>query len=167
MSAGRTGEYPGEPPITIDNSLDDLAPAFRAVVVEALAECEAAGLDAIVHETLRTAETAAVYFARGRTQIPPRGTVTQASDETWSWHGYGLAVDVISASKGWDAGSIWFALVGAIFEKHGCKWGGRWKHPDGPHNQWGKCKDTPSDEARSLLASGGMQAVWDAVGAAA
>jgi hypothetical protein len=165
MSAGKTGEYPGEPPITIESDLDCLAPLFRDAVIAGLAECRAQGLDAVVHESCRSRATAEVYYARGRTTIPPHGTVTNARDETWSWHGYGLAVDVISESKGWGAGSIWFGLMGAIFEKHGCKWGGRWAHPDFPHVQWGKCKDTPSDRAREVLAANGMDAVWTAVGA--
>ena len=44
-------------------------------------------------------------------------------------------------------------------------WGGDWKKPDTPHFQWGACKPSPSDQARALLASGGMVAVWKAVGA--
>ncbi len=158
MSAGQT--QPG-----VDNSLDHLAPKFRTAVQAALYECTAAGLDAIVYETVRSRQLAVLYYARGRTIIPPHSTVTNAPDETWSWHGYGLAVDVIHRVKEWDMPESWFAEVATIFKKHGCKWGGDWRQKDLPHNQWGACKPSPSNQARSLLKSGGMPAVWAAVGA--
>ncbi len=168
MSAGRHGEYPGEPPIDVVHSLDVLAPQFRAAVEKLIADCEADGMDPIVHESYRSRETAQVYYARGRTTIPPNGTVTNAPNETFSWHGYGLAVDIISKADGWDAGGKWFLRMGHIAEQSGLKWGGRWpgKKADQPHVQWGKCKDSPSDEARRILADDGMEAVWTAVGAA-
>jgi hypothetical protein len=52
-----------------------------------------------------------------------------------------------------------------IFAKYGCKWGGDWKSPDRPHFQWGKCKPGPSDVARELIRTRGVEAVWEAVGA--
>jgi peptidoglycan L-alanyl-D-glutamate endopeptidase CwlK len=165
MSAGAHGEYPGEPPIEIIASLEYLAPAMHRAVTAALAECHDVGLDAVVHESQRSNATQAIYYARGRTQIPPHRTVTNARSNQFSWHGYGLAVDVISKSKGWDAGELWFKLVAAIFKKHGCKWGGDWLSPDLPHMQWGKCKPSPSPLARALLKSGGIPAVWREVGA--
>lgn len=165
MSAGTHGEYPGEPAITVISSLDGLAPGFRRRVVPGLAECHAEGLDAIVHESIRTRATALVYYRRGRSTIPPHAKVTNAPNELYSWHGYGLAVDVISKSKGWDAGDVWFKMMAAIFEKHGCAWGGRWRRPDMPHIQMGGMKDSPSDHAREIFVQGGMQAVWRAVGA--
>lgn len=165
MSAGRTGEYPGEPLLAIHSDIDCLAPKFREKVVALLAACKAAGMDAVVHESYRTHETAVVYYARGRTTIPPHETVTNAPDETWSWHGFALAVDIISASKGWDAGDLWFLRLGHLAESLGLEWGGRWHSPDLPHVQFGGMKDSPSGHARALLASGGIRAVWHAVGA--
>lgn len=144
-----------------------LAPKFAAAVIAALEECNAAGLDAIAFETTRSDALAAVYYTRGR---PPSKEypkpVTNASTAAHSWHGYGLAVDVISASKEWDAGDAWFAKVAEVFKRHGCKWGGDWKSKDRPHFQWAKCKDSPSDLARSLLRNEGVEAVWRACGAA-
>ena len=163
MSAGRHGEYAGEPPIDVVSDLDVLAPLFRVAVIALLADCQADGMDAVVHESYRSLATAKVYFARGRTTIPPHGTVTNAPDETRSWHGYGLAVDVISAARGWEAGELWFQRLGRKAAAHGLSWGGNWKKPDLPHVQFGRCKDSPSDEARMLLATQGMEAVWKAV----
>ena len=145
-----------------------LAPQFRAAVVAALAECNdpANDLKAIVHETYRSNELAVLYYSQGRTLIPPHDTVTNAKSNLYSWHGYGLAVDVIHASKGWDAGDAWFHNVADVFKRHGMKWGGDWHMRDLPHFQWGRCKPSPSDVARQLIATGGVQAVWTAVSAA-
>ena len=159
MSAGQTD--PGKP----THDLDLLAPKFREAVEKSIADCNAMGLDATVYETFRSQDLQAEYFARGRTVIPPVDTVTNAASSLFSWHGYGLAVDVISRAKAWSAGPGWFEQVAACFRVNGCRWGGEWKSKDLPHFQWGLCKPSPSDRARELIASGGVRAVWEAVGA--
>ncbi len=90
MSAGS-----GKPTPKVSNDLSLLAPKFAAAVMQALNECRAAGLDAIVYEAMRSQELQALYYARGRTIIPPHKTVTNAPSNLFSWHGYGLAVDVV------------------------------------------------------------------------
>ena len=154
----------------VDRDPAKLAPRFRAAVEAALADCHADGLDAYVYEAVRSRDLAVLYYARGRTVKPPERPVTNAPDETYSWHGYGLAVDVISRAHDWDRPTSWFADVAGHFKRHGCKWGGDWKQKDLrqkdlPHFQWGACKPSPSDEARRLLAEGGMPSVWRRVGA--
>lgn len=160
MSAGGTVAH-------VNRSFDGLAPKFAAAVVAALEECNLMGLDAIVFETSRSDALAAVYYTRGR---PPSREypkpVTNAQTAAHSWHGYGLAVDVISASKEWSAGYEWFAKVAAIFKKHGCDWGGDWTQKDLPHFQWGKCKPSPSSISQNLRAAGNLETVWRIVGAA-
>jgi D-alanyl-D-alanine carboxypeptidase len=164
MSAGSGDSSP-----KVSNDLSLLAPKFREAVEAALAECNAAplSLNAKVFEGYRSDELQRVYYARGRTVIPPTHTVTNAPNNQYSWHGYGLAVDIVHKDKFWDppGGEKWFKSVAAVFKKHQCDWGGDWKKPDTPHFQWGACKPSPSDQARALLASGGMVAVWKAVGA--
>ncbi len=158
MSAGQTDGG-------VVNSLDVLAPKFRDAVIKAIADCRANGLDAIVHETYRSQELQALYYARGRTVTPPADTVTNAASNLYSWHGFGLAVDVISEASQWNQPDAWFASVAEYFRAAGCRWGGEWTVKDLPHFQWAACKPSPSDEARSLLVSGGMRAVWEAAGA--
>ena len=119
-----------------------------------------------VYKAYRSNELQQIYYARGRTVIPPIRTVTNAQTNEYSWHGYGLAVDVISKQLFWDAGETWFRNVAAIFEKHECKWGGHWKQRDLPHFQWARCKPSPSDRAREILRNDGIEAVWREVGAA-
>jgi SH3-like domain-containing protein len=160
MSSGTTNAH-----LQVSNDLNQLAPLFRAAVEAAIAECQRAGLDAVVYEAYRSQELQAEYYARGRTKKPPLQTVTNAPSNLHSWHGYGLAVDVISRSKAWHAGHRWFADVAAIFKRHNCKWGGDWTRPDLPHFQWHLCKASPSPEARRMVTSAGVLAVWEAVGA--
>ena len=95
-----------------------LAPLFRAAVEQAIADCNSRTppLDAMVVETFRSNELQMVYFARGRTVIPPHATVTNAQTNLKSWHGYGLAVDVIHKTKQWDVPRDWFAAVAEVFK---------------------------------------------------
>lgn len=160
MSSGTTNTN-----LKVSNDLNQLAPLFRAAVEAAIAECQRAGLDAVVYEAYRSQELQAEYYSRGRTKKPPLQTVTNAPSNLHSWHGYGLAVDVISRSKAWSAGDRWFADVAAIFKRHSCKWGGDWTKPDLPHFQWHLCKASPSAEARRMVTSAGIPAVWEVVGA--
>ena len=162
MSAGLSLPHHGTRP---ERRLSLLAPRFREAVEAAIAECVGQGLEATVYETWRSAELQALYWARGRTVRPPLRPVTNARDHLESWHGYGLAVDVIHARRGWGAPVAWFAEVARVFARHGCRWGGEWRVPDYPHFQWGRCKPSPSDRARALHAEGGLEAVWRAVGA--
>ena len=165
MSAGASSIYPGEPVLYVHADLCFLAPKFRAAVKATLEECGERGLDAVVYESYRERATAVAYYKRGR-DIEAEGIVTNAPDETWSWHGYGLAVDIISASKGWKVGETWHRMVAEVASKHGLKSGIDWKRPDLPHHQFGRCKASPSDEARRILRESGLPAVWRAVGAA-
>jgi hypothetical protein len=158
MSAGLTDAL-----ARVQRGLDLLAPLFREAVEHALEDCRARQLDAYVYETYRSTELQALYYARGRTVIPPLKRVTNASDNLYSWHGYGLAVDVISRAHGWNRPESWFRDVATSFKNQHCRWGGDWVMRDLPHFQWGRCKPSPSDLARQLLRAEGIEAVWNAV----
>ena len=166
MSAGTR-----DPLLAVCNDLARLAPAFRAAVEKALAECNqrtGTNLHAKVYETWRSPQLAALYYERGRTIKPPYSPVTYAHNNMESWHGFGLAVDVVHDRLFWNppGGQAWFRQVAAIFKAHGCNWGGDWRKPDPPHFQWAACPPSPSNRARELFAGGGVEAVWQAVGAA-
>lgn len=162
MSAGL--DHPTAESLVV-SSFDGLAPLFRASLTAALAECNAAELDAIAYETLRSDELQRMYYARGRTEIPPHYTVTNARTAKFGWHFFGLGADIISRSRRWNVTDEWRKSVNAIMRSHGLKCGADWPHPDMPHVQWGKCRRSPSNEARALYAQGGLAAVWRAVGA--
>jgi hypothetical protein len=162
MSAGMNADASAKP----TRDLDLLAPRFRAAVMAALAECSAAGLNAMVYETYRSEELQRIYYARGRTVKPPERPVTNARSNLYSWHGFGLAVDVIHSTLHWSPPAAWWGKVAAIFKRHGCDWGGDWAMQDLPHFQWGGMRASPSDRARALLQQhGDMHAVWKEVGA--
>jgi peptidoglycan LD-endopeptidase CwlK len=152
---------------TVSRDLSLLAPRFRAAVEQALAECNSApnNLNAMVFEAYRSLALQRLYYARGRTVIPPTRPVTNARTNLESWHGYGLAVDVIHRTRHWDAGDAWFRAVAEIFLNHGCKWGGHWRQRDLPHFQWGRCRPSPSDRARLIVSTQGIEGVWREVGA--
>jgi peptidoglycan LD-endopeptidase CwlK len=151
----------------VTNDLRYLAPKFAVAVERAIAECNAPGRDlqAKVQETYRSSALQALYYERGRTVKPPERTVTNAKSSLYSWHGYGLAVDVIHRTRGWDVGEGWFREIAEIFKQHECKWGGDWTSADLPHFQWARCKASPSALARELMRTHGVESVWKAVGA--
>ena len=153
----------GPPPV--DRDLGKLAPKFAAAVRTAIEQCNANGMDAFVYEAMRSDELQKFYYSKGRTLIPPEDTVTNASSNRTSWHGFGLAVDVISKSKEWAVTPEWQKAVADIFLANQCKWGGNFSKPDYPHFQWGRCKASPSALARQIMDAEGLEAVWKAVGA--
>lgn len=164
MSAGLDFNDGAEEMVCNDCTL--LAPQMRLRVDRALWECHAAGLDAYVYESIRTEELQAIYYARGRTTVPPYRKVTNVADAKSGWHFYGLAVDVISKKNRWNVTEMWWLKVSAIFKANGLDWGGDWTtQDDEPHFQFAGIRKSPSDKARELYASGGREAVWKAVGA--
>jgi len=162
MSAGI--DYHGTAPT---GDLKYLAPRFRDAVEAAIRECNAEPLclQAMVYETFRSNELQAIYYQRGRTVIPPQRPVTNAASNLFSWHGFGLAVDVIHQVNRWNVPDVWWGQVATVFKRHGCAWGGDWTKPDKPHFQWGLCKPSPSEQARTILRTQGIQAVWQVLGA--
>lgn len=164
-------------PTAVNHDPALLAPRFRDAVAAALDECRQTTtpqgqLDAIIFEGFRSSERQAWLYAQGRTR--PGAIVTNARTSLTSWHGYGLAVDVVHATRYWEpcgqdskANEAWFRAVAAIFQKHGCQWGGDWTKPDTPHMQWGRCTASPTPGAIAMISSQGVAAVWKALAAAA
>ncbi len=150
-----------------------LAPKFQTLILEVVEDLNVHGYDVHIYETGRSRQLAQLYFALKR---------SKAVDELHTWHGYRLAVDLISKARGWNVWPYWSDALGkyvggdpewwqpvvATIRAHGLRWGGDWEHvKDAPHVQWHVegMHESPSDTARALLASGGYEAVWKAVGA--
>jgi hypothetical protein len=153
--------------VSVIRSPDVLAPKFRDKVVELIGAMHGKGLDATIAESLRTNERQAYLYGFGREYDDGRGVVTNASDGYSSWHFYGLAVDIISSSQGWDVPERFWQMLGAIAQHEGLSWGGGWPtFPDRPHVQWGPpMRRSPSVRAKELYLNGGIEAVWREVGA--
>lgn len=154
------------PEVPRDSSTDGLAPRFRAAIEAVVRDMRVAGYRPRVFETLRSDARQAYLYGFGREYDDGRGPVTKAPDTSRSWHGYGLAVDVVEDdATPWVAPQAFWQALGASAERHGCTWGGRWKVVDLPHLQWRQCRPSPSSVAVRLRAEGGLVAVWRAVGA--
>lgn len=153
---------PTEP--TVDTSLVGLAPKFNALVVQLLAK----NPDFTVAESLRTPERQQWLYGFGRQYDDGRGIVTEEPTNLRSWHGYGLAVDIVSKSKGWSANAGFWNTLGAFARDMGLVWGGDWTHfQDRPHIQFGgPMRQAPSQHAIDLYHSAGVEAVWQEVEAA-
>lgn len=158
------GKIPAE--VKVQSGLKDLAPAFRLALVSTVSDMKSLGHRPRIFETLRTKERQAHIYGFGRDYDDGRGIVTHASSHLSTWHGYGLAADVVEDdATPWNATPQFWNDLGVCAEKHGLTWGGRWTFVDLPHVQWGKCRRSPSDNARFILQNGGVEAVWKAVNA--
>jgi hypothetical protein len=157
------GTIPPEPPRQHD--LSACAPRFAAAVTEVLAALTAEGFDPVVYEAMRSDARQTWLYGFGRDYDDGRGIVTHAQTTAHGWHGSGLAADIISAAHGWDSRSFFDALAATV-ATHELTSGSFWQMQDRPHVQWGKCRTTPSDASPRLVASGGLPALWAAVGAA-
>ena len=126
----------------------------------------AADYDAL-YETLRTDPRQQWLFGFGRRYSDGRGIVTNSEDADETWHGFGLAVDIVHARRYWLAPEEFWASLGSAARRHGLVWGGDWpSFPDRPHLQWGgRMRRSPSPRAARLRESGGLPAVWAEVGA--
>lgn len=134
-----------------------LAPKFNDQIAALLQIMEAEGHDPVIFETLRLPALQAEYFAR---------KTSRQKDVRRSMHGHGLAVDVISLSKGWNYSAEWKKDLQAACEKIGLTCGGLWKNPvDWPHVQWGGVPGAVPDHLVAAYNHGGLYASWAAVGA--
>ena len=147
-------------PVAVDKRLEGLAPAFRAKIEAVLTAVP----DAVVVETLRTDARQAYLHGFGREYDDGRGIVTHSETALDTWHHYGLAADLVHTVSRWGAPASWWQTLGTAARAQGLVWGGDWTFRDYPHIQWGApMRRSPSPSAASLLASGGLPAVWRAV----
>lgn len=145
-----------------------LAPKFAAAVERMLLQMKLNGFDPVIAESLRTNERQAYLYGFGRDYDDGRGIVTNSATADTTWHGYGLAVDVVSKSKLWDASEAFWTALGATARQCGLAWGGDWpSFPDKPHVQWGApMRRSPSPLAKQIVEEHGLEGLWRVVGAA-
>ncbi len=116
-------------------NLDDLAPRFKPLAIELIALLTAAGILVLIVQTTRTGAEQAINLAKGVSWVQH------------SKHQDGLAIDVcpfdVYALHGpdklaWNTLSsdpVW-EKMGAIGEKLGLRWGGRWTQKDLVHFEY-------------------------------
>ncbi len=169
---------PAPPEVPRIKSLDDLAPRMRKVVVDLLAlradrmhDGRAENdVDAVtlVFETFRTNARQRCLYGQGREYAGK--VVTKAYDASWSWHGYGMAIDIVHPTKWWAAPERWWEQLALDAEHVGLYPGRRFKSiPDSPHLQWrgaGKFLTplSPDPLDRSNHRAGKTKLVWERYG---
>lgn len=138
-------------------SLAFLAPKMRVKVQNVIDRMTARGHDPFVFETMRVAALQVVYFEE---------KVSKQKDVLRGMHAYGLAVDLISASAGWNYSKAWKTDLAEACKAEGLTCGGEWKtFVDWPHIQWGKYSGAPSDALVAAYNTGGLHAAWIEAGA--
>lgn len=114
-------------PTDVNRDLGLLVPAFRARIEVLIERMQARGFDAMVWETVRSFERAAM--------LQKRGTGGYSGPDKPGMHALGLAVDIISRSKKWDAPAAFWTALGEEVARLGLTWGGHWTRVDKPHVQ--------------------------------
>jgi peptidoglycan L-alanyl-D-glutamate endopeptidase CwlK len=120
-----------------------------------------------VFETIRTNKRQQHIYGFGRDydEVHPPRKRTNAYDASFSWHGYGLAVDVIHPTLRWNATQAWWEQLAKDYEAVGLRAGRRFKRlPDSPHAQWfcgGLCPVSPTPQDRADHRAGRIQDVWN------
>lgn len=143
------------------NSLDVLEPHFRAQVQCTITRLKRGGWQPSIYETLRSDARQRALYAQGRTRPGPR--VTNAASAVTTVHYYGMAVDMVHATKGWEH-PRYFYWQGQHAEACGLVSGAFWKKfPDAPHVQTGKWQGAPPLWARGLVTNDSLPAVWRAL----
>ncbi len=120
-------------------------------------------------ETVRTNARQQFIYGFGRSYDDGRGIVTGAYDASWSWHGYGMAIDIIHPVKQWKAPDIWWKTLAADYVTVGLRPGRSFKRVDSPHGQWlgtGKtiCPAVPTAQDRADHRAGRISLVWKRYG---
>lgn len=116
--------------------INTLQPSMIPMVKALLLECEAAGIPCRVVSAARSIAAQEKIYSQGRTGPGPIVTNARPGD---SYHNYNLAVDIAPvdylALPDWNPQGILWDRIGAIGERIGLEWGGRWSKPDRPHFQ--------------------------------
>jgi peptidoglycan LD-endopeptidase CwlK len=144
--------------------LSQVYPGLADKVRAMAAQLEAEAIDIRVTQGLRTMAEQEALYAQGRTAD---GSIVTNARAGFTWHQFGLAIDVVPLSPqgvDWDTSHPVWARIVDIGTGLGLVSGAEWRtFPDWPHFQLtGRFPVTPNDEARQLLATGGLSAVWSA-----
>lgn len=110
-----------------------LHPAIQKQAISFIQEAEKAGIKLRVTSALRTFDEQQALYNKGRTTA---GRVETNAKAGYSYHNFGLAFDVVEIKGG---KTLWnnpnWSKIGALGEKYGFEWGGKWKFVDKPHFQ--------------------------------
>lgn len=121
-----------EPTLMItNNKIKVLYPRIWERCQKLINKIKEQSLDADIFMSFRSFDEQAKLYAKGRTEP---GAIVTNSKPGYSFHNYGLALDVVFKKDGkwsWDQAHDW-ALLGKLGKELGFNWGGDWGW-DKPH----------------------------------
>jgi len=106
-------------------NIDDLHPRVAILCRAFIQACAAENIDVIITSTYRDLESQSALYAQGRTMPGSKVTNAQAGQ---SFHNYRVAFDfcpIVNGKAQWND-ELLFSHCGAIAEKIGLQWAGRW-----------------------------------------
>ena len=116
--------------------IDDLHPYVAKLCRAFVAACKKDGIDILITSTWRDNESQNALYAQGRTKPGKKVTNAKAGQ---SFHNYKLAFDFVPIVNGkaqWNDLAT-FKRAGAIGERLGLDWAGRWvSFKELAHLQW-------------------------------
>jgi peptidoglycan L-alanyl-D-glutamate endopeptidase CwlK len=126
----------------------------------------------IVAQCLRRWSDQQILWEQGRDingDVIDQSKVVTNAPPGYSWHEFGLAVDLVPKSlireAGWCPESPLWKKLTDLAEKRKLVCGSCWVHKDLPHVQMtGRFGVTPDAWVRTLFEQGGIAAVWKAAG---
>lgn len=107
-------------------SLSDLTPVARERCLKWLDACKSEGIDVLVYCTYRSGAEQDELYKIGRTLPGKRVTNAKAGDSVHQWRCAWDAVPLLSGKPQWSDNAA-YARMGAIAEKFGIEWAGKWK----------------------------------------
>lgn len=119
----------------MSRALDDLDPRFRPLAFQLLARATEAKIPLLVVDTLRTEAEHRVNLANGTSGVSRSRHLPNPPS------GLSLAIDVVPYDEyrlrgpdklAWDTSLKEWDVLGAIGERLGLRWGGRWFRPADP-----------------------------------
>lgn len=119
-----------------ERNIKTLDPRVQPLARELIEKAVELGINAKVISGSRTYAEQDKLYAQGRSA---KGPVVTKAKGGQSWHNFGLAFDVgiFSADgKTYYGEHKDYARLGAVGEKLGLEWGGKWKFVDEPHFQF-------------------------------
>lgn len=152
--------------------LQEVHPLLASKIRQLDSILSAQSIEIQVTQGLRSWNQQAALYAQGRTTPGPIVTNAQPG---YSWHQFGLAVDLVCAAAFDPQGQFlpdwnpqhpcWQTMI-AKGETLGMYSGAEFRTlPDYPHFQLtGKWPVTPDDEVRQTFTDGGVQAIWEESG---
>ena len=152
-----------------EQRLSEVHPKLAAQVRELAEELAEENISIRIVQGLRSWAEQQAIWQEGRDgsgNIIDAAKVVTHAKPGYSWHNYGLAVDVAPFDAGipdWNRSHPAWARIVSVGESLGMVSGSTFKDcPDWPHFQMtGQLPESPDDAVRIAYQQGGMQAVWN------